>query len=127
VKLEYDLAPDITTVVSDQGKLRQILYNFLNWSISRSDADRCVGLYAELVNDSRLRICIDDQGQPVKNAASVFDPEEVAGSSDADVNELGVIIGRRLLDVMDGYVDLQNRASGGLRTVIEVPARPTKG
>src|ERR1700741_1060192 len=29
VKVEYELAPEITTVVSDQGKLRQVLFNFV--------------------------------------------------------------------------------------------------
>src|SRR5687767_7771629 len=38
VHLEYDLAPDVTTVVSDHGKLRQILYNFLAWAVSRSSS-----------------------------------------------------------------------------------------
>jgi signal transduction histidine kinase len=127
VKLEYDLAPEITTVVSDRGKLRQILYSFLNWSISRSDADQRVNLYAELLDSSRLRFAVEDQGQPVTDPASVFDPEDSSCSSEADINKLGVIIGRRLLDVVDGHVELQNRDSGGLRTVIDVPARPTKG
>ena len=36
VSLEYDLAPELTTIVSDRGRLRQILYTFLAWAVSRS-------------------------------------------------------------------------------------------
>jgi len=127
VRLEYDLASEITTIVSDQGKLRQILYNFLAWAVSRSGAGQGVSMYADLHESSVLRIRIDDEGEPVKDLARVFDPEETSYSREADVNELGIIIGRRLLDVMNGNVKLQNHDSGGLRMLIEVPARPTKG
>jgi len=127
VRLEYDLASEITTIVSDQGKLRQILYNFLAWAVSRSGAGQGVSMYADLHEGSLLRIRIDDEGERVKDLERVFDPEETSCSREADVNELGMIIGRRLLDVMNGNVKLQNHDSGGLRMLIEVPARPTKG
>src|SRR5882672_3842444 len=48
VRLEYDLAPEITTVVSDQGKLRQILFNFISWVVSRSPADQLVHVFVGL-------------------------------------------------------------------------------
>src|SRR5690349_24615647 len=38
VKIEYELAPEITTIVTDQGKLRQTLFNFIAWAVSRSPA-----------------------------------------------------------------------------------------
>ena len=127
VRLEYDLAPEITTIVSDQGKLRQILYNFLAWAVSRSGAGECVRMHAYLHEGLMLRIQIDDQGAPIKNLGRVFDPEETSCSREADLNELGIIIGRRLLDVINGNVKLENQDSGGLRMLIEVPARPPKG
>ena len=127
VRLEYDLASEITTIVSDQGKLRQILYNFLAWAVSRSGAGQGVSMYADLHEGSLLRIRIDDEGERVKDLERVFDPEDTSCSRDADLNELGMIIGRRLLDVMNGNVKLQNHDSGGLRMLIELPARPTKG
>jgi len=126
VRLEYDLASEITTIVSDQGKLRQVLYNFLAWAVSRSGAGQSVSMYADLHEGSLLRIRIDDEGESLKDLARVFDPEETSCSREADVNELGMIIGRRLLDVMNGNVRLQNHDSGGLRMLIEIPARPTK-
>jgi signal transduction histidine kinase len=121
VKLEYDLAPEITTIVADQGRLRQILYTFLAWAVSRSKEGQCVRTYAEFDGRS-LHIHIDDEGEPVKDFLRVFDPEEAPRAGRTDLNELGIIIGRRLLEMMKGTVTLQNRESGGLRTSIQLPA-----
>jgi signal transduction histidine kinase len=125
VRLEYDVAPELTTIVSDQGRLRQILYTFIAWSVSRSKAGQCVRTFVE-IDGPCLRIQMDDQGKPVKDILRVFDPEESPRGGGTDLNGLGIIIGRRLLEVMKGTVTLQNRKSGGLRTLIQIPAGQPK-
>jgi signal transduction histidine kinase len=127
VSLEYDLASHVNTVVSDHGKLRQILYNFLAWSLSRSTKGQQVNIYADVVEGASLNIRIDDCGEHVADLARVFDPEETSGAREPDVNELGIIIGHRLLELMSGSVALENRDGGGLRVTIELPAGPAKG
>jgi signal transduction histidine kinase len=125
VSLEYDQAPELATIVSDRGRFRQILYTFLAWSVSRSKAGQCVRMFVE-IDGNKLRVQIDDEGEPIKDLQRVFDPEEAPCRGRTDLNELGIIIGRRLLEVMKGTVTLQNRASGGLRTLIQLPAGPSK-
>lgn len=125
VSLEYELAPELTTIVSDRGRLRQILYTFLAWAVSRSKAGQCVRTFVE-VDGPFLRVQIDDEGEPVRDLLRVFDPEETPRAGRTDLNELGIIIGRRLLEVMKGTVTLQNRQSGGLRTSIQLPAGQPK-
>ncbi|MGH9968690.1 MAG: sensor histidine kinase [Pyrinomonadaceae bacterium] len=127
VSLEYDLAPDVTTVVSDQGKLRQILYNFMGWSLSRSSPGQTVSVYADLIDTTLLRLQIDDFGEHVADLSRVFDPEETTATHEANINELGIIIGHRLIYKMNGNITLQNRDAGGLRVLIQLPARPAKG
>jgi signal transduction histidine kinase len=127
VTLAYDLAPEISTIVSDQGKLRQILYNFLAWAVSRSDAGQSVRMYADLLPGGVLRIQIEDQGNPVRDLTRVFDPPDTSIAREADVNHLGIIIGRHLLEVMNGTVELENCDSGGLRILIQIAAGPVKG
>ena len=126
VRLVYDLAPEVTTVVSDQGKLRQILYNFLGWAVSRSSSGE-VSVYADLVDATLIRILIDDSGEPLADLSRVFDPEELPGAREPTVNELGIIISHRLIDLISGNVTLQNRDAGGLRVLIQLPARPLTG
>ncbi|MCA1575567.1 MAG: HAMP domain-containing histidine kinase [Acidobacteria bacterium] len=139
VRLEYDVAPEVTKLVSDQGKLRQILYNFLGWAVSRSNSGQQVSVYADLI-DARLpsqrgypagdpgliRIRIDDSGEHVADLSRVFDPEGPSGGREATVNELGIIISHRLIDLISGNVTLQNRDAGGLRVLIQLPASPMK-
>src|SRR5687767_10230643 len=112
VKLAYELAPEVSTVVSDQGKLRQILYNFLGWAVSRSPG-KPVNVYADLI-DGMIRIRIDDGGEHLPEPSRVFDPEGPLGGREATVNELGIIISRRLIDLISGKVILENRDQGGL-------------
>ena len=126
VKIDCDQAPDVTTIVSDQGRLRQILYTFLSWAVSRSKEGQRVSVYADMVEPATLRVRIEDQGEPVKDLLRVFDPEDTPRDGRTDLNELGIIIGRRLLEVMKGTVTLQNRESGGLRTLIQLPAGQPK-
>jgi two-component system, NarL family, sensor histidine kinase BarA len=127
VRLEYDLAPEVTTVVSDQGKLRQILYNFLGWAVSRSNSGQQVSVYADLLDARVVRILINDSGEHLADLTRVFDPEELTGGREATVNELGIIISHRLIDLISGKVELQNRDAGGLRVLIQLPVRPMKG
>jgi signal transduction histidine kinase len=126
VTLDYEVGPNVTTVVSDRGKLRQIIYNFLAWALSRSAADQRVSLNADVTNGTLLRLQIDDSGPPIADLARVFDPEEKPGGREADINELGILIGHRLLEVMSGTVTLINRDEGGLRILMQLPARPAK-
>ncbi len=131
VRLEYDLAPEVMTVVSDQGKLRQILYNFLGWAVSRSSGQQ-VSVYADLIDATlsspgTIRIQIDDSGEHLADLSRVFDPEGPSGGREATMNELGIIISHRLIDLISGNVTLQNRDAGGLRVLIELPSRPTTG
>lgn len=112
--------PDTDTIVSDQGRLRQILYTFLAWTISRSQDGQAVNIHAELLDGPLLQVQIDDEGEPVKDMVSVFDPDESDKAGKNDLNELGIIVGTRLLEAVSGNVSLENRESG-LRTTIRVP------
>ena len=122
VRVECDVDPEITTIVSDQGRLRQVLYTFLAWAVSRSKEGQAVVAYAEFHNKTGLQVRIDDDGAPVSDFGRVFEPDESAHAGRTDLNEMGIIIGRRLLEVMKGTVSLENRQSGGLRTVLQIPA-----
>jgi len=120
VTLQYDLAPEITTIVSDQGRLRHIIYTFLAWTIRRSREGQVVKLYVEEIAGPALRIQIDDEGEPVNDMLRLFDLEETSPTCKTDLNELEIIIGKRLVEVIKGNVTLENRKSG-LRTFIQIP------
>jgi len=127
VKIEYEVAPEITTIVSDQGKLRQTLFNFIAWAVSRSPAGESVRVMVDSDDGSILSITVQDDGDPPKATEGVFDPEHGDLVREPNINELGIIIGRKLLQLMGGSVQLQPRAPRGLEAAITMPARPAKG
>lgn len=125
VGVECELAPDITTIVSDRGRFRQVLYTFVAWAVSRSSEGQTVLARADL-NGSNLLVRIDDEGRPVNDISRLFDPDETDRAGRTDLNEMGIIVGRRLLEAMRGSVDLENREGGGLRTLIRIPLGQSK-
>jgi signal transduction histidine kinase len=127
VKIDYELAPEITTIVTDQGKLRQTLFNFIAWAVSRSPAGESVKVAVNIDAQGLLSIEILDNGEARANPGSVFDPEHGVPAHEPNINELGIIIGRKLLELINGTVRLDNRVPRGLAATIQIPARPSKG
>lgn len=127
VKIEYELAPEITTIVTDQGKLRQTLFNFIAWAVSRSPAGDAVKVNIESDANGMLLFNVIDNGDTRADLANVFDPEHRSANHEPNINELGIIIGRKLLELINGTVTLENLVPRGLRATIQIPARPLKG
>ncbi len=128
VKIEFEVASDLQTIVSDEGRLRQILYSFLAWSVSRSQSAQMVSIHATRHQQSMLSVRIEDEGKGIESMTSVFDPEEKRGPLDLpNIDELGVIIGRKLIDILGGSVLLENRQPAGVITRIDVPVGRFKG
>ena len=127
VKIDYEVAPEISTIVSDQGKLRQVIFNFIAWAVSRSPAGETVHVSITVDDQSILSIKVKDNGDQPKDTSGVFDPEHGNAAHEPNINELGIIIGRKLLELMGGSVVLQNSTPRGLEATIKMPARPSKG
>ena len=127
VTIEYDVAPEVTTIVSDQGKLRQTLFNFIAWAVSRSPAGETVRVAIDLHDSANLAIKVRDNGKPPEDTAEVFDPEHSSCAHEPNINELGIIIGRKLLELMGGTVVLQDCEPTGLEAMITMPIKPPKG
>lgn len=125
VKIDYELAPEITTIVTDQGKLRQTLFNFIAWAVSRSPAGESVKVTVDIDAQGLLSIKIVDNGEARADTANVFDPD--SPGREPNINELGIIIGRKLLELIGGTVSVENCIPRGLAATIQIPARPLKG
>ena len=127
VKIDYEVAPEVTTIVTDQGKLRQTLFNFIAWAVSRSPAGEAVDVTADTDGQGMLWIRVIDNGEARADTANIFDPEHGSPAREPNINELGIIIGRKLLELIGGKVSLENLVPRGLAATIQIPARPSKG
>jgi len=126
VKIDYEVGPEITTIVTDQGKLRQTLFNFIAWAVSRSPAGESVKVTVNIDDEGLLSIKVMDNGEATADTANIFDPDHDTGH-EPNINELGIIIGRKLLELIGGTVSLENCDPRGLAATIQIPARPLKG
>ncbi len=128
VKVDCCSATEIGAIVSDEGKLRQVLYNFIAHAISRSPEGERVAVHASIPAPSLLLIEIRDQGAPLLDPAHIFDPVDVdaPNESGTNMNELGLVIAHRLIDVLGGTVTLKADATSGLTVRLEFPTRPVE-
>jgi signal transduction histidine kinase len=129
VKIDCISAQGLPAIVSDEGKLRQVLYNFLAHAINRSPEDASIIVRAEKLTPARFRLLIEDSGERLEDISHIFDPVDIEAPSEhpTGMNELGLVIARRLIDVLGGSVSLESPEPRGLKVTIELPIRPTDG
>ena len=128
VTLDCTTAPELGGIVSDEGKLRQVLYNFLAFAIGRSPAGATVNVRAVPEPGGRLRIEIADGGERLQDPALLFEPVDIDAPNErgTNMNELGLVIAHRLLDVLGGSVTLHDLEPTGLSVHLNLPACPTE-
>ncbi|HEY0172788.1 MAG TPA: GAF domain-containing sensor histidine kinase [Pyrinomonadaceae bacterium] len=128
VTLDCTTAPDLGGIVSDEGKLRQVLYNFLAFAIGRSPAGAAVKANAFRVEGGGLRIEIADGGETLEDPSKLFEPVDIDAPNErgTNMNELGLVIAHRLLDVLGGSVTLHDLEPAGLSVHLNLPACPTE-
>jgi signal transduction histidine kinase len=128
VTLDCTTAPELGGIVSDEGKLRQVLYNFLAFAIGRSPAGAAVNVRALPVEGGGLCVEINDGGEPLQDPAKLFEPVDIDAPNErgTNMNELGLVIAHRLLDVLGGAVTLHDRQPAGLSVCLNLPACPTE-
>jgi signal transduction histidine kinase len=107
-------------IVSDRGKLRQVVYNFLAYAITRSPGALVIASAGK--DPAGFLLKIEDEGQtPADSTAFVeLDPlNRRAGSS-----ELGLAIARQNIDLLGARLSFQNREPRGLQVMIQLPSAP---
>jgi signal transduction histidine kinase len=128
VTLDCTTAPEVGALVSDEGKLRQVLYNFLAFAIGRSPSGAAVNVIAVPAEGGGLRIEIADGGEPLQDPALLFEPVDVDAPNErgTNMNELGIVIAHRLLDVLGGSVALHDLSPTGLCVHLNLPPSPSE-
>ncbi len=135
VRLERRFASDLASVVSDGGKLRQILHNFLAFAISRSPSNGRVRLSVEQADSAFFQIKICDIGDALADPAYLFEPTDADAPNErgTNMNELGLVIAARLVKVLGGTITLDAGATDlkasttkrGLCVRLRFPSRPS--
>ena len=117
-EIRWQAGTALPMIISDRAKLRQVVYNFLAYAITRSPGALVIASAEQDPAGFLLRI--EDEGQvPADSTAFVeLDPlNRRAGSS-----ELGLAIARQNIALLGATLRFQNRQPRGLEVMIQLPS-----
>jgi two-component system phosphate regulon sensor histidine kinase PhoR len=118
--LNCDVPDSLPALISDRGRLRQVIYNLLAYAISRSPENQAISVRAETTVDG-LMLTIHDNGDPLANPSEIGildSSNEAAGTG-----ELGLAIARQNIQMLGGTINASN-SDRGLEVRIDLPLNP---
>ena len=126
VKVKLDVDPDIIAVEADAGRLRQILHNLIRNAVEALEGQEKAALTVTTrgTREFDIRavfIIVEDNGPgiPPDSVDRIFDPYV---TSKPKGTGLGLAIVKKLVEEHGGWVEASNRAEGGARMTIALPA-----
>jgi PAS domain S-box-containing protein len=132
-QLEFELIVDegIPPLFTDRTKLKQILLNLLSNAVKFTSVGG-VKLLGERINESRIRITVEDTGIGIKeeDLEKIFeDFRQVDQSPTREYGGtgLGLSITRKLISLLNGTIEVESMYGGGSRFSIDLPIRLSPG
>ncbi|MFP3920630.1 MAG: ATP-binding protein [Dichotomicrobium sp.] len=129
VTLEVDIAPDIGTLVADDKRVTQILYNLLSNAIGFSQQDRTITLSCRRQGDM-IAFSVQDTGCgiPEEFQDSVFQRFETRpqGSQHRGAG-LGLSLVKSLVELHAGDIQLRSAEGAGTTVTVLLPERGQPG
>ncbi|MEA3352803.1 MAG: ATP-binding protein [Campylobacterota bacterium] len=127
LKIELDQTSDFPRYIfSDQGKIRQIIINFLSNAVKYTNEG---GIKVMLeVEDNYLHIEVSDSGVGIKeeDIDKVFDPFTQVGSSSSKTGTgLGLTITKQFIELLGGTVGLESKVGEGSSFWAKIPFEKT--
>ncbi len=126
VAIELDLDPEVTAVEADAVRLRQILHNLIRNAVEALEHQRDAWVqistrHSEEYDLRAVFIMVEDNGPgiPADAVDRIFDPYV---TSKPKGTGLGLAIVKKLVEEHGGWVEAANRAEGGVRITIALPA-----
>jgi signal transduction histidine kinase len=119
VMVDCVVDPNWPPLVSDRGRLRQVVYNILAYAITRSPEQDVVELGAVITTDSAQMI-IRDKGETLASPLEIGMLE--AENDKAGTGELGLAIARQNIQILGGTIRAENR-DVGLEISVTIPLK----
>jgi PAS domain S-box-containing protein len=132
-QLEFQLTVEegIPPLFTDRTKLKQILLNLLSNAV-KFTSEGSVKLMGERINESSIRITVEDTGIGIKeeDLEKIFeDFRQVDQSPTREYGGtgLGLSITRKLIALLNGTIEVESMYGGGSRFSIDLPIRLNPG
>jgi two-component system sensor histidine kinase BarA len=126
VRLAAQVAPNIPILVTDGGKVLQVLYNFLSNAVKFTPPRGQITLTADMLDDKTVRIAVADTGAGIAepDQAKIFDKfRQVDGSltRESSGSGLGLAISKELAGLLAGSIGLKSEVNVGSTFWLDIP------
>ncbi len=132
VRLVEEVDPELSVVVADERKIKQVLLNLLTNAVKFTKAGGTVTLRARAVGDG-FSVSVEDTGVGVSEADQgvIFDEFRQAEDDFARTQEgtgLGLSLSRRLVELHGGQIGVESELGRGSIFTFDIPGEtPAKG
>lgn len=127
VRIEKQIAPRTGSLIADEKRLRQILYNLISNAVGFSKDGGTVTISAGR-NDGMIELAVEDEGVgiPEDFAGLVFDrfQSRASGSARGGVG-LGLAIVKSFVELHGGTVGIERGRGKGTVVKVSLPVQPT--
>lgn len=122
-KIAININPSIPLFKLDGGMLEQVIFNLLNNACLYTPKKTVINIVA-ICHEDVLQIIIEDEGEgfPADEIDFVFDKFYRLKNSKPGGTGLGLSIVKGFTEAMKGNLQLQNKATGGAKFTIDIPA-----
>ena len=134
IKIYLEVSPAVPLIVTDAGKVQQVLYNFLSNAVKFTPLRGRIDVLASMLDDKTVRIAVTDTGCGIakEDQELIFEQFRQADGSltrEAPGSGLGLAISRELAGMLAGSVGLQSEVGVGSTFWLDLPVtlRPAEG
>jgi two-component system sensor histidine kinase BarA len=131
IKVKLSTDSDIPELMTDAGKVRQILYNFLSNSVKFTPERGRIEIRANMLDDQTVRIGVTDTGRGIaeQDKEKIFEKFRQADGSitrGSAGSGLGLAISKELAAMLAGSVGMESEAGKGSTFWVDIPVSITK-
>jgi PAS domain S-box-containing protein len=126
IRIEEVVAPEVGAVLGDATRLKQVLTNLLSNAVKYNREEGRVTLTARRLGQEQVEVTVADTGMGMtpEQLAALFQPYNRLGreSSGIEGTGIGLVISRRLAELMGGTITVTSEAGSGSVFALRLPA-----
>ena len=131
VTVDAEIARDAVGVLADDTRLKQVLTNLLSNAVKYNRPGGSVVVSAATAPDGRVTVRVRDSGLGMtpEQLAQLFQPYNRLGREQSGIEGtgIGLVISRRLAELMDGTLEASSVAGRGSEFVLTLPQAEPSG
>ena len=126
IKMRTHIDANLPLIVTDGGKVQQVLYNFLSNAVKFTPPRGTVELRASMLDDRTVRLAVSDTGCGIAESdqEKIFDKfRQVDGSltRESTGSGLGLTISKELAQMLAGSVGMESEVGKGSTFWLDIP------